>query len=114
MNSVLSCFFIVHCNENRRRTDVTLWETWKKSFDAWEKATASYLDVWMRSPLVLEPAGALLTTVMKLKTGADKTWAMYWGAIGLPTKRDQERALHLINEIQSKLLDLEEQLAAKE
>ena len=34
-----------------------------------------------------------------------------WGLMGLPTKRDQERTLHALNQIQSRLLDLEEQLA---
>jgi hypothetical protein len=35
-----------------------------------------------------------------------------WGAWGLPTKRDQERILHSLNQLQSKLIDLEEKLEA--
>ncbi len=87
------------------------WNDWKKGFDAWEAATARLFEVWMQSPLVLEPAGAMLTALMRGKAHGDKTLATLWGSMGLPTKRDQERALHLLNQLQSRILDLEEQLA---
>ncbi|HUB09523.1 MAG TPA: hypothetical protein VMB50_21140 [Myxococcales bacterium] len=88
-----------------------IWESWKKGFDVWENATAQLLEQWLKSPLVLEPAGALLTQAFKVKAAADRSAAAFWGALGLPTKRDQERALHALNQLQSRLLDLEEQLA---
>jgi len=91
-----------------------MWDMWKKSFDAWESATAQLVEQWMKSPLVLGPSGALLTAVMKAKAAGDKASATLWGAVGLPTKRDQERTLHLLNQIQSRLMDVEERLAAKE
>ena len=87
------------------------WDDWKKGFDAWEGATARWFEEWMQSPLVLEPAGAVLTAFMRGKAHGDRTMAVLWGSMGLPTKRDQERALHLLNQLQSRLLDLEEQLA---
>ncbi|MBN4059253.1 hypothetical protein JYT22_01215 [Endomicrobium sp. AH-315-J14] len=87
-----------------------MWESYKKSFYAWENATAKYLEVWMKSPLVLEPMGACMTAAMKSKAKSDRAVAKAWGAMGLPTKRDQERTLHALNEIQSRLIDLEEQL----
>ncbi len=87
-----------------------MWQEWKKGFDAWESATAKYFEAWMRSPLVLGPAGFWLTAAMKAKTASDKAMAMSWGALGLPTKRDQERILHSLNQIQSRLIDLEEKL----
>lgn len=86
------------------------WETYKKGFDAWEKATAGLLNTWLQSPLVLQPAGSMLTAMMRAKAMSDKASAMWWGSMGLPTKRDQERALHALNELESKLLDLEERL----
>lgn len=89
------------------------WQTWKKGFEVWEKSTAGLLEVWLKSPLTLEPAGAMLTAAMKTKVYTDKAMAAWWGAIGLPTKRDQERALHALNQLESRLLDLEEQLADK-
>jgi len=90
------------------------WETWKKGFDAWEDATAKYMEQWLKSPFVLGPSGAMLTMLMKGKAAADKAKAQFWGEVGLPTKRDQERALHLLNKLESKVLDLEERLEARE
>lgn len=91
-------------------TDNDLWSMWKKGFAAWESATASYLEKVMASPAVLGPAGAMLTAAMKTKTATDKAVAAWWAAFGLPTRRDQERQLHKLNQLESKLLDLEERL----
>ena len=86
------------------------WDMWKKGFDAWEGATAKYLESVMKSPLVLEPAGAALSATMKAKAAREKAIAQAWAALGLPTRRDQERILHALNQIQSRLIDLEEKL----
>jgi hypothetical protein len=88
----------------------TPWEMWKKGFNAWEGATAQLFEQWLQSPLVLSPMGAMLTATMKAKAASDKAMASTWGALGLPTKRDQERTLHALNQLQSRLLDLEEKL----
>ena len=87
-----------------------IWETWKKGFDVWESKTAELFEQVLKSPLLLEPAGQLLTQTLKWKTASDKAWATWWGSLGLATKRDQERALHALNQLQSRLLDLEERL----
>lgn len=89
------------------------WDTYKKAFFTWENLTAQYLEHWLKSPLVLEPAGAWLSAAMKMKAASDKAAAAWWGALGLPTKRDQERALHKLNQLESRLYDLEERLAEK-
>lgn len=86
------------------------WEFWKKGFDAWEAETAKFLEHVVRSPLVLGPSGAMLTAVMKAKTAGDKAKAMVLGAVGLPTRADQERVLHALNKLESRLMDLEERL----
>jgi hypothetical protein len=90
------------------------WDLFKKSFDVWEKLTAEYLETVLRSPAVLQPSGTMLTAVMKAKAASDKAAASWWGALGLPTKRDQERTLHALNELESKILDLEERLAERD
>lgn len=87
------------------------WDQYKKAFDVWESATAEYMEKVLKNPLVLGPSGAMLTAFMKLKASSDKAVADAWGAMGLPTKRDQERTLHALNQIQSRLMDLEERLA---
>ena len=76
-----------------------MWDTWKKGFDAWEGATAQYFELVLKSPLVLWPAGMMLTSAMKTKAACDKALAQTWGVVGLPTKRDQERALHTLNRL---------------
>lgn len=87
-----------------------LWDMYKKGFYAWEGATAKLLEQWLKSPLVLLPSGALLTAAMKAKAQSDRAMATWWGAMGLPTKRDQERILHSLNQLESRLLDLEDRL----
>ena len=87
-----------------------LWKTWKQGFDAWENATAGYVEQVLKSPLMLTPSGSLLSSAMRAKAKANDAMASFWGQVGLPTKRDQERSLHALNQIQSRLTDLEERL----
>lgn len=89
-----------------------IWDLWKQGFTAWEQATARYLESVMTNPMVLGPAGAMLTAAMKTKVATDRALSQWWGALGLPTKRDQERALHKLNQLETRLYDLEEQLHA--
>ena len=87
-----------------------IWETWKKGFDVWEAKTAELFEAALKNPKFLEPAGAMLTASMKLKAASDKAMANFWSSWGLPTRRDQERTLHALNQLNSRLLDLEERL----
>ena len=89
---------------------MTPWDMWKQGFAAWEAATARYLEQVMQSPAVLEPTGAVLTAAMKTKAATDRVMAAWWAALGLPTRRDQERALHKLAQLESRLIDLEERL----
>jgi hypothetical protein len=87
------------------------WDTWKKGFDVWEQRTAEFTEQLLKSPLMLEPAGLMLSTAMKLKAASDQAVAAWWASVGLPTRRDQERTLHALNQLQSRIIDLEERLA---
>lgn len=89
------------------------WKTWKSAFDAWEKTTAGYFDKLVQSPAMLVPSGALLTAAMKTKAATDRAMAAWWGSLGLPTKHDQERGLHKLNQLESRLLDLEQELSER-
>lgn len=90
-----------------------MWDQWKKGFDAWEDSTAKYLDTVLQSPSVLTPAGSLLTVAMKAKAKTDEAAAKYWSTLGLPTRRDQERLLHAVNQLHGRIADLEEQIASQ-
>lgn len=87
-----------------------LWQLWKQGFESWEQATAKALESWLKKPAVLEPAGAVLSAAMKLKKQADDALTQAWAAAGLPTRREQERMLHVLNQVQSRIMDLEERL----
>jgi hypothetical protein len=87
-----------------------IWDMWKQGFAAWEQATAQYMEKVLTNPGVLGPAGTMLTAAMKTKTATDKVLAGWWSWFGLPTRRDQERALHQLNMLESRLYDLQEQL----
>ncbi len=87
------------------------WNTWKQGFDAWENATAAFVETCMKSPLVLGPGGAALAMAMRAKAKRDQGLAQFWAGMGLPTRRDQERTLHAIHQLNSRVIDLEEQLA---
>jgi hypothetical protein len=86
-----------------------VWSVWRRWFDAWEGTTARVLEHGLRSPWLLEPGGALLTGMMRLKSMGDRWVDAWWSAFGLATRREQERALHELNRLHSRLLDLEEQ-----
>jgi hypothetical protein len=90
-----------------------IWDLWKQGFGAWEQATAQYMEKLLTNPGVLGPAGAVLTAAMKTKAATDRAITAGWAAIGLPTRRDQERALHKLDQLESKLYDLEERLPAR-
>ena len=53
----------------------------------------------------------LLTTTMRVKRVGDRVVQGWWSTLGLPNRRDQERTLHALNQINSRLLDLEDELA---
>ena len=90
------------------------WDLWKKGFEAWEGATAQLAEKAMKNPLLLGPSGAMLKAMMQAKAGSDKATARWLGMWGLATKRDQERTLHALNQIQSRLLDIEHKLEEKQ
>ena len=88
------------------------WDQFKKGFDRWENTTASYLETVMKNRSVLEPAGRLLSAAFRVRARVNGTLSGAWESLGLPTRRDQERTLHALNQLQSRLLDLEEKLDA--
>jgi hypothetical protein len=88
------------------------WQSIKNGFGQWEITTAQYLENLMSKPSILGPAAGLLTAASKAKALSGKLSASWWSAWGLPTRQDQEKSLHKLNQLESRLLDLEEQLAA--
>ena len=42
------------------------WDMWKKSFDVWENETAKFLEVVMKSPVMLGPSGKRCEQIERL------------------------------------------------
>ena len=89
---------------------VSPWGAFKRYFKAWDTATTPYLDSLLKNPLLLEPVAGCLGAATKLKRAADTLSAGLWSGMGLPTRRDQERTLHVLHQLESRLIDLEERL----
>ncbi len=87
-----------------------MWDLWKKGFFAWEAATAQYLENVLGDPTLMNPMGNVLTAAMKARARRQRLMARWWNLTGLPTRQDQERTLHALNQLQSRLMDLEEKL----
>jgi hypothetical protein len=47
---------------------------------------------------------------MQSKSTANKAMARGWNAIGLTSRDDQDRALHRINQLESLIMDLQEEI----
>ncbi|MAQ18157.1 MAG: hypothetical protein CMN30_25590 [Sandaracinus sp.] len=94
-----------------RHQQEPLWAAMKASYDAWEQAATPLLDAWLRSPMFLRPAGTMLTGITRVRAMQRKVMDHWWASVGLSTRKDQERTLHGIDELQSRLVDLETRLA---
>ena len=86
------------------------WKLWKKGFDAWDAATTRYFDAVLRSPVMLVPSGSMVTGLAKAQARRDKMMSAWWSLWGLPTRREQERAMHTLHQLHSRIIDLEEEL----
>ena len=89
---------------------MTLFDKWKKGFDAVEVRVAKLSNRVLENPAVLEPAGMLLSSLMRRKARTDRMLTSVWSAVGLPNRRDQERTLRLLTVLERRVIDLEEKL----
>lgn len=87
------------------------WKIWKSGFDRWESTTAEYLDQALQSPALLGPTGHLLKVVMQSKSVANRAVAHGWNKLGVTSRADQDKAMHRINQLESLVFDLQEEVA---
>lgn len=83
----------------------------RQAFNFWERTTRTYFDTLIRSPLFLTASGAGLNSFFMLKKATDQGLATFISGMGLPTRKDQIKALHLLNQLEGRLDDLEFKLA---
>jgi len=75
-----------------------------------ERNTSKYFEKLFRDPTFLKFMGNSMDQMFKAKILNDDFFLSLWKQMLLPNKRDQERTLHQLNEIESQLFDLEEKL----
>ncbi len=76
----------------------------------WEARTAALIESVSRNPQLVEYTSSLLNGALRHKAFLDDALWRLWRLAGLPNKRDQERTLHLLNVVLSRVSDLEERL----
>jgi len=75
----------------------------KDLFNLWQKPTAEFWDAYLRSPLYLDLIGNSLEislTTQKLAKDLAESW---WEAWGIPTRGQQEKILHKLNELDTQV-----------
>jgi hypothetical protein len=80
-------------------------------FSVWEKRTSEYFERLLRNPAFLNSMGGVMNSGYRNKILFDRAMGAVWRNLNLPNKQDQERTLHLLNELHSRIYDLEEKLA---
>jgi hypothetical protein len=86
----------------------------RQAFQMWERTTSAYFDALVRNTAFLTASGTSMNSIFELKKLADLGMRQFLTAMGLPTRRDQERTLDLLQKIEGRLDDLQFQLQGRE
>jgi hypothetical protein len=81
-------------------------------FGQFEKDLDEKLEKVLGNPLFLQAVGTALNFNSYRKIWTDQALMAGWKLLQLPNKRDQERTLHLINELHHRIAELEAKLEA--
>jgi hypothetical protein len=85
----------------------------RQAFNLWERTTGAYLEALTRNPFFLTASGGGLGGLLHLKRIADTAIESLVSSMGLATRSDQERTLHLLHRIEGRLEDLRLELAER-
>lgn len=86
----------------------------RQAFTLWERTSAAYLETLTRNPLFLGVNSGWLNGFLMVKKATDSGMRTLLSSLGLPTRHDQERTLHLLQQIEARLDDLEYTLRQKQ
>jgi len=75
-----------------------------------EKNLDEKLEKVLKNPVFLQAVGTALNLNSYRKAWMNQTLIAGWKMLQLPNKRDQERTLHLINELHHRVAELEAKL----
>lgn len=78
--------------------------------EQFEKGLDENLDKVLKNPVFLQAVGTALNLNSYRKAWMNQALTAGWKLLQLPNKRDQERTLHLINELHHRVAELETKL----
>lgn len=79
-------------------------------FEQFEKDLDERLEKVLKNPVFLQAVGTALNLNSYRKAWTNQALIAGWKMLQLPNKRDQERTLHLINELHHRVAELETKL----
>jgi hypothetical protein len=79
----------------------------RQTYTLWERTLAAYLESLVRNPLFLGVNSGWLSGFFVAKKVADGRLKGLVSALGLSTRKDQLRVLHLLNNLEARLDDIE-------
>ncbi len=88
------------------------YNPFREAFDVWEKHTARYWDQVLRNPLFLDMLGTNLRTSLGFQRAFQGILELTWRTWGLPTRYDQERTLHELNQLDTQIQQISRRMDA--
>ena len=83
----------------------------RRSYERWDREATPLMETMLKNPFLTGTAGNVLNASARLVGMQRRVVSQWWSALGLPTRDDQERLLHAVHELQSRIIDLEDKLA---
>ena len=81
-----------------------------KMFNTWEQQASQSMEQYLRNPSVLNFVGNFLQSGLKYKIYWDQFCLHSLKNLMLPNKRDQEKMMHQLNELNSRINDVEDNI----
>lgn len=86
----------------------------RKMFSEWEKKLAEFMDQRMRDPDFMNLVGKGISTSMDAKSAFDKRMEEWFRTLNLPTRHDLEKVWTTLNNLETRVIDIEDRLSALE
>jgi hypothetical protein len=79
----------------------------KKLFEQWEKTVGEFLEKRMRDPAFMDVMGKSMALSLDVKRALDARMTDWLKSMSVPTKDDLEGLWRKLNELETRLVDLE-------
>lgn len=86
----------------------------RKLFSEWEKKLAEFMDKRMRDPDFMSLVGRGISSSMDAKSAFDARMEEWFRSLNLPTKQDLEKIWSTLNNLETRVIDIEDRLSALE